>query len=162
MVDFLAYKIYLIGTTIFIVVLSEVFYAYWFGRRYLRTRAELEALIRKAYDLDVKGRRRRRIVASIAARVNTLKTSVRRLVVIRMLYLLSIIVATITLHGVRTPFLAVDCCIPLFTVEVSGTCILSTAMFIAFTFLALLPLVQEDLIVITLYKHLNRRAREGY
>jgi hypothetical protein len=150
----LVYEVYLVGLAFSSLILSELFFAYWSGRDYLRIRAELEYLIRRIRELELEGKRRRRVVASLAARINVLRTSMKRLLFVRLLSLLLMytVIAIIALLRFSLSFLPLSCCIPLFTLEVNGVCVVSSAILLAFSFLAALPLVQEDIILITLYK----------
>ncbi len=153
----LVYEAYLVGLAFSSLILSELLFAYWSGKDYLRIRAEIEYLIRRIRELELEGKRRRRVIASLATKVNVLRTSMKRLLFMRLLSLLLMysVVAIIALLRFSLSFLPLNCCIPLFALEANGVCVISSAIILAFSFLAALPLVQEDIVLVTLYKRLS-------
>ena len=115
------------------------------GRRYLEARAELEALIE---ELRGGGLSRRRLQRA-RARLAELRSLLRRMVVVRLLFLAPVYLAVslVVLSRIPPIPLPVSCCVPLLTVATEKGCFTLPGLVAAASFLAALPLMQSDLVV---------------
>ena len=127
------------------VTLADLFYAFWAGPRYLRVRAEVDYLVRSLRS----GGLSRRSASKALARLRVLRGELKRLLVARLLFLLPVYAAASLTVAARLSgaLLPVGCCVPLVTVPLGDGCVTSPALVAAASFVAALPLLQEDLVI---------------
>ena len=159
MASVLVYELYLVGLAFAVLALEEWLFAAMAGRRYLEARAEAELLIRRLRE----GGGSRRSASKALARLQVLQASLRRLMLVRLALLFPFytLAAAVVMLRAGLALLPVNCCIPGLTVRAGEACVTTSPMLLALSFLAALPLVQEDLVLLLLLHPRRRRGRMG-
>lgn len=159
MASILAYELYLVGLAFAVLALEEWFFAALAGRRYLEARAEAELLIRRLRE----GGGSRRSVSKALARLRVLQASLRRLMMVRLVLIFPFytLAAAVVMLRAGIALLPVNCCVPGLTVSAGGTCVTTSPMLLAVSFLAALPLILEDLVLMLLLRPGHWRGRVG-
>jgi len=149
----LGFEAYLVLVSLGVLVAADLGFALFLGREYLEARAEAEILVRELRG----GGLSKRAAAKRAARLEAAKARLRRLGVARLLVLGPAYAAAAVLSLAYAVPLPAPCCIPGITVKAGGVCVTSSALLVALAFLAGLPLVQEEVVLVLLAS----RARRG-
>jgi len=127
------------------MLVSDLAFGFFAGPRYLEARAELDAIIAELRGGEVPRRRLQRL----RARLVDLRVQLRRLVLLRLAFLAPVYgaVAVLVLRGLPPLPIPVACCVPLLTVATEKGCFTFPGLVAALSFIAALPLMQEDLAV---------------
>ncbi len=129
----------------FSMLVSDLAFGLFAGPSYLESRSQLEALIAELRGGEVSRRRLQRL----RSRLVELRLRLRRLVMLRLAFLAPVYaaVAIAVLRGVPPLPIPVRCCVPLLTVATEKGCFTFPGLVAALSFIAALPLMQEDLVV---------------
>jgi hypothetical protein len=151
LVTLLAYEAYIVGLAFVMIVFEETLFASVAGTEYLRARAEAEELVKRLRD---EAPRSRRSVSKALTRLRVVQASLKKLLLLRLVLLLLVYLSAALFTAFRAGLhiLPVGCCIPGLSVPVGdeGGCFTTVSLLLASSFLAALPLVQEDVIVLLL------------
>ncbi len=149
----LGLEVYLVALSLGVLVVADLGFAVFLGREYLEARAEAETLARELRG----GGLSKRAAAKRLARLESARARLRRLGVARLLVLGPAYAVAAVLSLAYAVPLPAPCCIPGLTVEVKGVCVTTSALLVALAFLAGLPLVQEEAVLLLLAS--RRRGR---
>ncbi|ABM81155.1 hypothetical protein [Hyperthermus butylicus] len=161
----LLYELYIVLLVLAGLALTEYMFYRIAGKWFFRARAELEILVEEHRRItrSIGGKKDRRKLGKIRARAYTLSGSVRRFTLYRVLMLIPVYVLFSVVFLVRGVAVPVEYCIPFFSFTYEGACVTTTGHIAVLSFLVGLPLVQDDLIAVLMFKkaRLWSRIRAG-
>ncbi len=130
---------------------------YAYGRVYL------EALIEEARRLKSLGdKRSERRFRKLKPEIDMLRGRMSKVQLIRLMLILFFYVTTVLLVYQRYPVvLPVEPCIPLITVTVKGVCLMPSPILIVLGYLLWIPLVEEPVFALRVYRRLAMGRVEG-
>jgi len=130
---------------------------YAYGRVYL------EALVEEARRLRSLGdKRSERRFKKLKPEIELLRGRISKIQLIRLLLILFFYVTTVLLVYQRYPIvLPVEPCIPLLSVTVKGICVMPSPILIVLGYLLWIPLVEEPVFVLRIYRRLAMGRVEG-
>ncbi|MET1129030.1 MAG: hypothetical protein ABWW70_06900 [Thermoproteota archaeon] len=147
------YKLYLVVLITLGLILSEYLYAAAVGPSYITSKAYLEGTVAEARRLQSEATpRARKRLAKLKTRLAAFQSTVKRYTLYRLAALTPIYIGTLVVFILRPIALAVPCCIPGLTFQYEGGCLTLAATLAAAMFLALLPITQEDLVLVLMFK----------
>jgi hypothetical protein len=156
-ISLLAYEIYVISVVLISVVIAEYFFYSIAGRGFFEAKALLEYATAERRRLQSeRGKSAVRRLEKLRAKVHTIAGNVKRYTMIRMALLLPVYVffsLVFLLRGIPIP---VKYCIPLISFIFEGQCVTTSAHLAVLMFIASLPVVQEDLIAVLMFKKARR------
>ena len=151
----LAYELYVVVLTFAAILAADYFFYTLAGPGFYRARAELEYAAserRKLASSGARGKSQARKLGKLRIRAHTVAGLVKRYTIIRLLLLLPIYVLFSIVFLVRGVAIPVKYCIPLISFEFEGACVTTSAHLAVLTFIAALPVVQDDLIAVLMFK----------
>ena len=157
----LAYEVYIVLLVLASLVLTEYMFYKIVGERFFPAKAELEILVEEHRRIaqSAGGKKDKRKLSKIRARAFALSSSVKRLTIYRMFLLIPIYVLFSVVFLVRGVFVPVEYCIPFFAFTYEGVCVTTSGHIVVLSFLVCLPLIQDDLIAVLMFKKARLRSR---
>ncbi len=159
----LAYEAYVVGIVFLGVVAAEYFFYSIAGRSFFEAKAVVEyaAIERRRLAGTTGGKGRVRRLEKLRARVHTVAGTVKRYTIMRMILLLPVYVLFTLTFLVRGIPLPVRFCIPFLSFTFEGACVTTSAHLAILAFIAALPIVQDDLIAVLMFKKARRHTLQA-
>jgi hypothetical protein len=156
-VSLLAYEAYVVLIVMLGLLAAEYFFYSIVGRSFFEAKAVVEyAAMERRRLLTGRGKSALRRLEKLRARVHTVAGSVKRYTIVRMVLLLPVYILFSLVFLLRGIPLPVRYCIPLISFSFEGSCVTTSAHLAILTFIAALPIVQEDLIAVLMFKKARR------
>jgi hypothetical protein len=151
------YEAYIVLLTLAAVLAADYFFYTLAGLDFFRAKAELEYAAAERRRLErVRGKSQVRKLGKLRIRAHTVAGVVKKYTIIRLILLMPVYVLFSIVFLARGIAIPVRYCIPFISFEFEGICVTTSAHIAVLTFIAALPVVQDDLIAVLMFKKARR------